>query len=722
MHVTLAGNIFDYLDYQAPTFDLALGVRVQVLFRGKLVIGLVTGRRTEPTLSYGLLPIVAVLDSSPIISQEMLTRMSWLSNYYQCALSEVYASMLPKLLRQGDLARLPLETYYELSDEGRQPLAKRMKKQQACLDYLARMVAPASKRLCHSQGFLAGTLKPLRDKNKIIRIERECLPALPSKQPEHALTLNDEQQYALHLMSPSLAKYKAFLLFGVTGSGKTEVYFQVMEQMLAKGKQVLILVPEIGLTPQFVSRVARRFTYPVALLHSKLSDKERLLNWLWCKETHAKIVIGTRTSVFTPLPKLGLIIVDEEHDQSFKQQSGMRFSARDVALKRGFDAKIPVILGSATPSLESMANAQNGKYTLLTLKQRAATKEKTFYRVMDLRNQRILDGLCGPTMDRIKAHLTNKQQVLVFINRRGFAPILICHQCGWMADCKNCSAHLTVHGREQSMQCHHCGYKRPLARSCDTCHSTELIPVGAGTERLTGYLSEAFPAHKVLRVDKDTTSGKGRLQDALQSIESGDVDILVGTQLLAKGHHFKKLTLVVVVDADAGFYSQDFRSIERLGQVVTQVAGRAGREGGGEVVIQTHHPDNPLLNVLVQKGYGSFCQTLLKERKDFHWPPFSFLALCRAQGRNAEQVIAFFMSVKQYLRSLDESFTLLGPAPAPMEKRAGQFQLQLLIRSKDRFLLLRALKSLRLMLRSKGQRKLVANLRFSIDVDPQDLS
>lgn len=723
IHVTLPGNIFDYLDYAAPSEPLPIGVRVKVSFRGKPVLGLVTGQRKEASLPYRLQPIVEIVDSVPILSEPLIKLMFWLSEYYQCALSEVYSTMLPKLIRQGAPLLLETENYYQLKQapsEGCQIV--RSKKQLACVDFLSNQVKVPSIYACQQVGISKSTLNALIEKNIIECVQQPVLPDSNSGLIASTLNLNEEQQHAYQTIIASLNEFQAFLLFGVTGSGKTEIYFQVMQQILSQQKQVLILVPEIGLTPQFIARVQKRFSEPLALLHSKLNDKERLKNWLWCKENHAKILIGTRSSVFTPLPSLGLIIVDESHDLSFKQQTGLRFSGRDVALKRAFDLQIPIILGSATPSLESFSNAQNKKYILLPLTKRAATQEKCLYRIIDLRIQRIQDGLCDATLARIKAHLDDKQQVLVFINRRGFAPILICHQCGWMADCKHCSAHLTVHAHSQTMQCHHCGFKRTLARQCESCFSLELIPVGAGTERLAESLTRIFPNNKVMRVDRDTTSGKSRLQDALESIDAGEVDILVGTQLLAKGHHFKKLTLVVVVDADAGFYSQDFRALERLGQVITQVAGRAGREVGGEVVIQTHQPDNEHLNVLVQKGYYAFSQALLKERQAFAWPPFSFLALCRAQGKKANQVQTFFMKVKQYLHQCSNQLTILGPAPAPMEKKAGLFQLQLLIRAPARAPLIQALRSLRTMLRDKQNQKLVASLRFTIDVDPQDLS
>lgn len=722
VQVTIPGNIFDYLDYLPPQRKLTIGARVRVKLRGKELVGLVMGQCQDDAITYKLQPLLEILDEQAILDEHMLKLAKWLGNYYQSPLSDVIKTMLPKKLRQGEICQLPQQIYYQRTSKSILELSKQAKQQLLLLQYCSDPSFKYSQAKLYRQGFKLTTLKPLLENGFLIKTSQDLLPQLKFHQHQVALELNDEQQLVIELVEPHLTSYKAFLLFGITGSGKTEVYFYLMQKVLEQGKQVLILVPEIGLTPQFLNRVEKRFAYKVAVLHSNLNDKERLTNWLWCKQNQVQILIGTRTAVFTPLPKLGLIIVDEEHDLSFKQQDGMRFSGRDVALKRGFDSKVPVILGSATPSIESLYNVEQDKYSLLTLNKRAVTNEKTYYRIIDLRNQKIIDGLCSQTIERIKVHLENKQQVLVFINRRGYAPILICHQCAWMADCKNCSAHLTVHEQDNKMICHHCGYKRRLAKHCDDCHSSELIPVGAGTQRLTSFLSGLFPNNKVLRVDRDTTRGKNTLKDTLAAIDQGEVDILVGTQLLAKGHHFKKLTLVVVVDADHGFFSQDFRAIERLGQVVTQVAGRAGREGGGEVIIQTHKVDNPLLNTLIQNGYHAFSKQLLKERQYYFWPPYTYLALCRAKGNYPERVINFFNKLKKILAQLNSNLTLLGPAPAPMEKKAGQYQLQLLIRSEQRAPLLRALKQLRLQLRSKEHQKLVSNLRFSIDVDPQDLS
>jgi primosomal protein N' (replication factor Y) len=655
LHVSILNTTHDYFDYLAPDEDMPIGARVSVTLRGKKSLGIVVGKSTLTNPGYQLRPIDGLLDESPVLSQDCLSLIQWAANYYHAPLSEGLKGALPKRLREG---------------------------------------------------------KPFAFSKKMI-------PLSPTTTPTPPLALNAEQKNAVDTISKSLDAYSAFLLFGVTGSGKTEVYFHLMDKVLAQGKQVLIIVPEIGLTPQLLSRVAERFSYPFTLLHSRLNDTERLDNWLQCHHANARILIGTRSAIFTPLPELGLIIIDEEHDLSFKQQDSMRYSARDLALKRAHDKTIPIILGSATPSLESLQNAIDKKYHCLRLTTRAKTAQKNRYKIVDLRNQYLTDGLAEPTLKQIEEVLKKQKQVMVFINRRGFSPILICHACGFIPDCPRCSAHLTLHHVKQRLLCHHCQFHRALPKQCETCQSKEFIPVGAGTERVTQFLSTYFKDCNVLRIDKDTTSKKGSLEASLKSIEACDAQLLVGTQLLAKGHHFPKLELVVILDADSGFYSHDFRAIERLGQQILQVSGRAGREAGGEILIQTHLPDNPFLNLLIQKGYDAFATALLKERKAFHLPPFQYLALIRTKGRDMDKLMAFLSDLSGILAALEPTLTLLGPAPAPMPKKAGLYRAQLLIKSETRLALALSLKECREMI---AKDKTLKRTRYTIDIDTQDLS
>ena len=543
-------------------------------------------------------------------------------------------------------------------------------------------------------------------------------PTVSAETPEAPLTLNPEQASALHIMATALNHYQAFVLDGVTGSGKTEVYLQLAKRVLENNQQVLILVPEIGLTPQLLSRFQKRFQAPMAVLHSHISDKERLNAWELARTNQIKLMIGTRTALFTPMPTLGLMIIDEEHDASFKQQEGIRYSARDAALVRAHQANIPIVLGSATPSLESLHNCTQNKYTRLCLTQKAENQTPLHYQLIDVRAQKLTDGLAAPTLQAIDKHIKAGNQALIFINRRGFSPVLLCHDCGWMADCKACDSHLTVHRKKNQLICHHCGLKKPITAQCETCHSEDLVPVGAGTQRIHEYLTDYFPNTQIARIDRDAVRQNKQLLATLEKIESGESQILIGTQMLAKGHHFPNLTLVVVLDADAGFYNQDFRALERLGQLITQVSGRAGRAAHpGEVLIQTHFPDNPLLNQLIQTGYTAFTEALFPLRDKAAWPPYHHIALLRAYARNETNLKEFLASIKTELKQLE--VTVLGPAPAPMAKKANQYHMQLLIKSASRAALHQALAFIKSTypphIRQGG-------VRWAMDVDPVDLA
>lgn len=544
------------------------------------------------------------------------------------------------------------------------------------------------------------------------------IPATSQNTPEAHLNLNPEQSSALHIMASNLKHYQAFVLDGVTGSGKTEVYLQLAARVLDRQQQVLILVPEIGLTPQLMQRFEARFRQPVASLHSHISDKKRADTWELARTDQVRLVVGTRTALFTPMPSLGLIIIDEEHDASFKQQEGIRYSARDAALVRAHQANIPIVLGSATPSLESLHNCTLHKYTHLKLTQKAESQTPLRYELVDLRHQKLTHGLATPTLKAIERHINAGNQALVFINRRGFAPVLLCHDCGWMADCKACDSHLTLHRKQDKLVCHHCGRKKTVPIHCETCHSEDLLPIGAGTQRVHEYLAEYFKETGIVRLDRDEVRQNKQLLASLAKIASGDAQILIGTQMLAKGHHFPKLTLVVILDADAGFYNQDFRALERLGQLITQVSGRAGRaQHPGEVLIQTHFPDNPLLNQLIKTGYAAFTKALFPQRHTANWPPYQHVALLRAYGNKEASLFYFLNTVKKKLQQ--EGLTVLGPAPAPLARKATQYHMQLLLKSASRQTLHKALALIQTTypphLRENG-------VRWAMDVDPVDLN
>lgn len=718
--VCIPNTLRDSFDYFAKEHPPTIGARVWVPFRKKMQLGVVVGAVPAAATSAATKYIETILDETPLLSATLLTLARWVSDYYQSPLSEVLPLMLPKKYRLGEDI-LPERAFYQLVVDrvmARQCLSKRVPRQQALVDFLTKYPLGLAKKDIINNGFSAIQLKALIDKGIVVKHTQATQPPIMGYPATEPLPLNTEQAAAVATILKSLSSFQCFLLQGVTGSGKTEVYLQVIREVLAANRQVLILVPEIGLTPQLLDRFRRRFQEPMAVIHSKLSDTERQLAWKWAQDAAVKLVIGTRAAIFAPLPQLGLIVIDEEHDSSLKQMEGVRYSARDTALMRAYFDNIPIILGSATPSLESLHNCNLKKYTLLRLTQKALTHTPLHYQILDIRNQTLNQGLAETSLQLIREHLALQNQVLVFINRRGFAPILLCHQCGWMADCSACDAHLTLHRNLGRLLCHHCGSEYAIPTQCQRCAGQALLPIGTGTQRVFEYLSEQLPNTTMLRIDRDEVRQKHTLAQRLSQIHEGEVQLIVGTQMLAKGHHFPRLTLVVILDADNGFYNQDFRSLERLGQLLVQVAGRAGRaEKPGTVVIQTHLPQHPLLNTLIQRGYDSFAQVLLKTRQEALLPPFQFLALIRGQARDITKLLKLLRAIKQQLQS--SYLIVLGPAPAPLARKAGFHRMQLLIKSAHRTHLKKTLNELRARLQNNP---LAHGIRWSIDVDPIDLS
>ena len=711
----------DFFDYYADTVEPCIGARVWVPFRKQTRMGVVIASYLPEAPHATTKSIITVIDDKPLLSGEILALCYWISSYYQSPLSEVIPLALPKKYRRGDDSQLPTCNYYHLavdSEQARRLLTNRTPRQQLLVDFFATTKTPLAKKIIVRAGFNTAQLDALVAKGILgMQVQRERPPPsdMQQKQP---LLLNPEQAVAVHTMGTQLHSYHCFLLQGVTGSGKTEVYLQVIARVLAAGRQVLVLVPEIGLTPQLLARFRERFREPMAVIHSHLNDTERQLAWQWAQDEEVKLVIGTRAAIFTPMPALGLIVIDEEHDASLKQMDGVRYSARDTALVRAHLRHIPIILGSATPSLESLYNCTLNKYTLLRLSQKALDSKPLHYQILDIRNQALHHGLALSTLTTIKHHLDQQNQVLVFINRRGFAPVLMCHQCGWMADCRACDAHLTMHRSQGRLVCHHCGLMQAIPTCCHSCKGSDLIPVGAGTQRVHEYLKTAFPATTIVRVDRDEVRKKQAFDACLAQINKGSAQLIVGTQMLAKGHHFPRLTLVVVLDTDNGFYNQDFRALERLGQLLTQVAGRAGRaEFPGQVVIQTHLPQHPLLNLLVQHGYDAFAESLLLARQQAELPPYHFLAVIRAQDRALPKLLHFLHTIKEQLHLSD--MYVLGPAPAPLARKAGLHRMQLLVKSASRKKLKAALTQVRAWLTIN---KIGNGVRWNIDVDPMDLS
>ncbi len=722
LQIAVPTPLYQVFDYRARDAEaLSVGVRVLVPFGRRQVVGVVIGRSDSTDVPVDKLrTVLKVLDDEPILPPALLELLNWASRYYHHPIGDVLASALPVLLRRDAPATLPRIECYRWLREPNHPVSARAHVQL----YLLKRLTAASGEPVDAQSLSAvsrswrKSLQPLIDDGAI---ERQDLDALPCNvSTDLPPVLLDEQMHAVSAIQCALGKFQPFLLNGVTGSGKTEVYLQCIAQALIRDEQVLLLVPEISLTPQLMNRFQRRVSGCMVSLHSGLNDTERLQNWMIAAKGHADVVIGTRSAALVPMPRLGLIVVDEEHDGSLKQQDGFRYNARDFALMRAQKQQCPIVLGSATPSFESLNNVTAGRYLELRLSIRAGGAQAPMLSLLDIRRQKLHEGLSERLLSAIGEHLEAGRQALVFINRRGFAPTLLCNDCGASATCKRCDAHMTVHAKRQQLRCHHCGADRPLPPACETCLSAELDFIGFGTERISNALQERFPDVPIARIDRDTTRNKGALEAQLQAATSGTARLLVGTQMLAKGHHFPGVTLVGILDADRGLFGTDFRSLEHMGQLVLQVAGRAGREAErGEVLIQTRNPDNPMLQTLVRDGYPAFAQAALTERKIAMLPPYAFVALVRAEATEPRAPHIFLDRIIDELSNWQgPDLMILGPAPAPMERRGGRYRAQLFIQAERRARLNACLKDLTAFIDKLPEAR---RTRWSIDVDPVDL-
>ena len=719
-------RVFDYLPL---TNKQALaGTRVKVSFGRQQLIGIVVSVASGSSLEKKKLkPILAALDSEPLLDDSLFQLLIWASNYYQHPVGEVFATALPSKLRNGVALRDSTRVWTGTEPSPQQgELLGRAAKQKALLDFI-RAEKEVTDHVVRQAGFSSQLLKQLELKQLVTQKSRagaaETAFEPASKVTNFEIELNAEQLSSVTEISEALDSYSCFLLDGITGSGKTEVYMRVMQEQLAKGLQCLVLVPEIGLTPQTISRFQKRFSCKVASLHSGLNETERLTAWKQARDGSAGIVIGTRSAVFTPLANPGLIVIDEEHDSSFKQQDGFRYSARDLAVIRAREENICIILGSATPSLESLHNARNKKFVHLQLTQRAGSKQNCEMEIIDVANETLQEGFSEQLLFRIRKHIEQKNQVLVFINRRGFAPILNCQTCGWICECENCVTQFTVHSNPPSIRCHHCGAAARLPRACPQCKSKDLTTIGIGTQRIETFLQNQFASTPVIRIDRDSTRRKDSLQKMLDQVNKGSPCILLGTQMLAKGHHFPNITLVAILDADSGLFSADFRGQEHMGQTIVQVAGRAGRaDRAGEVLIQSRHGSHETLQTLANEAYSKFSEQQLKERSSAQLPPFFHLCLLRAEASQMQPALQFLEQLAKMCASFSQHNSLpieqLGPLPAPMEKRAGKYRVQLLLKAEKRGNLQALLSQLCIELDTM---KLPRSVRFSIDVDPQDL-
>jgi primosomal protein N' (replication factor Y) len=718
-------NLFDYLPpVGLEAGEVPIGARVRVPMGARECIGVVVAHADEPAVSRGALkPIHALIDPDSLLGAPLMRLLRWTSQYYHHSLGEVIASALPKALRTGAPA-VPAIELWRASSAGMANAGqalRRAPRQQALLELLT----------AHADGLssdeIAVQLPSWRDAARALEA-RGLLERREVQAPEHAARaalerdrppeLSDPQREAVARIDAASDSFAAFVLQGATGSGKSEVYLQCAARALARGQSTLVLVPEIALTPQLIERFRRRLPCELAVLHSGLSDAQRLAAWRDARSNRARIVLGTRSAVFAPIPQLGLIIVDEEHDSSYKQHdSGCRYSARDVSVARAQQAQIPVVLGSATPSFETLHNLSSARYQRLSLPRRPDQPEAPRLALIDLRAHSVTQGLSAPVLDAMRRHLAARGQVLVFINRRGYAPTLLCTACGWIAPCSQCDARLTVHRAASQLRCHHCGAVETLPERCLRC-GFAVKPVGQGTERVEETLAQLFPTEALLRLDRDTASSGSELEALMNAVLSGEARILVGTQIVTKGHHFPGLSLVVVLNADQGLFSTDFRAAERLAQTIVQVAGRAGREHSrGEVLIQTEYPEHPLLQSLLAGGYEGFAATALRERAAARWPPFGRLALLRASALTAAAALEFLAAARAAAPA-DSDVRLLGPVPAAMARRAGRHYAQLLLESRERAALHRLLDQWLPLVAALPQARRV---RYALDVDPLDI-
>jgi len=714
-------DLFDYIIPKGMRNSLQPGLRVLVPVQKRQVVGIVVALHQESQLpEQKLRKIIRSLDEQVIFDDHMMCFAKWAYNYYQHPPGEVFYAMLPKLLRLPKRCEEYLANAWQLTSEGMSlddNDLRRASRQQQLIQYLKQHGQATTAEL-NKLGIQSTIVNKLKKLNYVCAKTMELqLTTMSGQGMEKSFKLNSQQQNAKIEILKYLNTFRVMLLQGITGSGKTEVYLQVIREVITKGKQALVLVPEISLTPQTVQRFRNRFNQPIVVLHSGLTDKQRLQAWLAAKDGQAKIIIGTRSAVFVPCVDLGIIIVDEEHDASFKQQEGWRYSARDLAVIRGRIYRCPVILGSATPALESLQNASSGRYQLLRLTERAGSAIVPKFSIIDLRNRVCKEGLSDTLLTVMNKHLTNKGQVLLFKNRRGFAPVLICGQCGWSAHCHRCDAKLVVHLTDKKLRCHHCANENQLPTQCLQCHSQQLTFLGLGTQRVEEILRKQFPEYTLIRIDRDTVRNKGAMGAVMKKIQQGHSQILIGTQMLAKGHHFPNVTLVAILDVDMGLYSGDFRATERLCQTIIQVAGRAGRaDRPGEVILQSYYPNHPILLRLIKEGYLSFAEVNLAERQQAQLPPFSYQALLRAESVNAKAPMNFLQSVRDQGQLLQNGdVNLYGPIPAIMLRKAGRHRAQLMIESQKRQALHGYLQKLLSMVE---QSKASKQVRWSLDIDP----
>jgi primosomal protein N' (replication factor Y) len=718
-------RLFDYL---SGGLSIAIGHRVLVPFGNKKVIGIVIGISDTSTFALDKIkPIIQGFEDETPLDTEMINLLKFSADYYQYPFGQALLATLPARLRQITPAKGRQYFIYRLSEKGKMLTIDHFEKRQSVLRRIVTTLLENGFLTETSLKAIAGSakkaIKSLIDDGFIIT--QSELENTESRSIKHTLslpTLNDEQSYAVKQISQASREFKAWLLHGITGSGKTEVYMQLIATLLSgegsENGQILVLVPEINLTPQLEGRFQKRFPHlTLVSLHSNLNESERLHHWQLAQSGVARIVIGTRLSIFTPLPNLKLIIIDEEHDGSYKQQDSLRYHARDVALMRAKRLNIPIILGSATPSLESWFNVSQQKYQLLSLSTRAVSAAQLpSIECIDTTKVILQKGFTPQLIDALKLRLAKGEQSLLFINRRGYSPVLLCSACHWIAPCTRCSSRLVVHLGQKKLRCHHCGHEQRMPIQCPNCGDADMHPTGHGTQRLEETLQQLLPNARIARVDRDSISKKGALVEILDAVHANQIDILIGTQMLAKGHDFPNLTLVGVIDTDSALHSPDFRASERLFAQLMQVSGRAGRaDKKGQVIIQTQFPFHAMFNALRTQDYVTYADTLLAERELIQFPPYVYMALLRAEANDYSLVYDLLQYAFEIARDLNESATIYEPVRPQMERVKGMERGHVLMQANDRASLQKVLKHINYNLRGN---RLATKVRWSIDVDP----